>query len=79
MGCGRSHGGSAVQNPRVQVAGLGVRRITNRCSGPGNIKCQAAGEDALRSSHRFRARVPTKRRLAAAELNRYTTDSVEFA
>ena len=51
---------------------FGVCRITNRCSGPGHIKCSAAGGRAVSSTHRFRARVLTSQR-AAAELSRYTT------
>jgi len=59
-----------VQDSRLHVASFGVRRITNRCSGPGHIKCSAAGVDASPSSHRQRARVLMGWR-AAAELSRW--------
>jgi len=45
------------------------RRLTNRCSGPGTIKCLAAGVDTSSASHHHRARVLTSQP-AAAELNR---------
>jgi hypothetical protein len=61
-------GASAVHIPTS--ASFGVCRITNRCSGPGHIKCSAAGVDVSSSPHRFRARVLTSQ-LAAAELSRY--------
>jgi hypothetical protein len=54
---------------RAVLAGVGVRRITNRCSGRGRVKCLAAGGQALCAHERYRARVLRGRR-AAAELNR---------
>jgi hypothetical protein len=44
-------------------------RLTNRCSGPGHIKCMAAGGHAFCMRLAPRARVLTSQR-AAAELNR---------
>jgi hypothetical protein len=58
-----------VQALRVQIPQVVVRRITNRCSGPGHIKCSAAGVDSCSSPHRHRARVLIGWR-AAAELSR---------
>jgi hypothetical protein len=52
----------------VVFAGIGVRRITNRCSGRRRIKCLAAGGQAPCAHERYRARVLRGRR-AAAELN----------
>ena len=63
-----------MQALRVPVVGFGVRRLTNRCSGPPTIKCSAAGVDLPPTSLLPRARVLT-RQPAAAELSRYTTGS----
>ena len=68
-GVGKSQGVSAVQELRVHVVGSGVRRITSRCSGPGRIKCSAAGGRALSFLRALRARV-LQRPWPAAELNR---------
>jgi hypothetical protein len=61
-----------VPKPRAatvsRVAGPSCRP-TNRCSGPGHIKCLAAGVDASSVSQLFRARVLTSQR-ATAELSR---------
>lgn len=48
---------------------LCTRRLTNRCSGRGRIKCSAAGGQAESAPERWRARV-LKCRRAAAELGR---------
>jgi len=65
----QSQGASAVQISRVPVGWLRRSRLTNRCSGPGPIKCLAAGGQALSFCGRWRARV-LQRPWAAAELNR---------
>jgi hypothetical protein len=57
------------QQEQEASASFGVCRLTNRCSGPGPIKCLAAGVDGASASQYSRARVLT-RQLAAAELGR---------
>jgi len=57
---------------RPYLCQLWGRRLTNRCSEPGPIKCLAAGVDTLSASHFPRARVLTGQ-LAVAELSRWAT------
>jgi len=59
-----------------ETAHPGHCRPTNRCSGPGRIKCLAAGGQALSFCGRWRARVLQRPR-PAAELSRYTARVVE--
>ena len=68
-GWATSQGESAVLDLRLQVAGFGVRRITNRCSGPRTHKVLGRGRGRAAANQMHRARVLTGQ-LAAAELSR---------